>query len=103
LCLKTTISLRWHEEKCSKDGKLRHPIDEQVWKNFDEQHLDFATDSRNVRLVPVGDGFNPFRTISVSHITWLMVLLSYNFPPWWFMKGEYFVIFTNPRVTITRD
>ncbi|XP_004514322.1 uncharacterized protein [Cicer arietinum] len=89
MCSKTASSLTWHEEERSKDGKLRHPADEEAWKEFDKRHLDFALDSRNIRLGLSSDGFNPFRTMNVSHSTWPVLLVPYNFPPWCCMKAEY--------------
>ena len=75
MCSKMADSLRWHEEKRSKDGKLRHPADGLAWKGFDRVHPDFAQDCRNMRLGLSSDGFNPFRTMSISHSTWLVVLM----------------------------
>ncbi|XP_060200861.1 uncharacterized protein LOC132629147 [Lycium barbarum] len=89
MCSKTADKLRWHDEERSKDGKLRHPADGQAWKDFDSLHPDFAKDSRNLRLGLASDGFNPFRTMSISHSTWPVVLIVYNFPPWMSMKQEY--------------
>jgi hypothetical protein len=89
MCSKTASSLTWHDEDRSKDGKLRHPADGQAWKDFDGHHPDFAVDSRNIRLGLASDGFNPFRTMNVSHSTWPVILIPYNFPPWWCMKAEY--------------
>ncbi|KAH0784184.1 hypothetical protein KY290_003782 [Solanum tuberosum] len=81
MCSKTVDSLRWHDEERSKDGKLRHPADGQAWKDFDRLHPFFAQDSRNVRLGLASDGFNPFRTMSISHSTWPVMLMAYNLPP----------------------
>ncbi|XP_025640500.1 uncharacterized protein [Arachis hypogaea] len=89
LCSKTAESLRWHDEHRSKDGKLRHPADGQSWKDFDRLHPDFAEESRNIRLGLASDRFNPFRTMSISHSTWPVVLVAYNLPPWCCMKPEY--------------
>ncbi|XP_068467230.1 uncharacterized protein [Phaseolus vulgaris] len=89
MCSKTAESMRWHEEERSKDGKMRHPADGEAWKNFDSLHEDFSTDSRNVRLGLASDGFNPFRTMSISHSTWPVMMVVYNFPPWLCMKPEY--------------
>ncbi|KAG6487522.1 hypothetical protein ZIOFF_056110 [Zingiber officinale] len=69
LCSKTAGSLRWHEEERSKDGKLRHPADGEAWKDFDKCHPNFASDSRNIRLGLTNNGFNPFRSMNVSHKT----------------------------------
>ena len=75
MCSKTVDSLRWHEEERSKDGKLRHPTDGLAWKDFNRVHPDFAQDCRNLRLGLSSDGLNPFRTMSISHSTWLVVLM----------------------------
>ena len=90
--LKTADSLRWHDEERSKDGKLSHPADGQAWIHFDRLHPYFALDSRNVRLGLASDGFNPFRTISISHSTWPVVLMMYNLSPWMCMKSEYSIL-----------
>ncbi|XP_058774236.1 uncharacterized protein LOC131648500 [Vicia villosa] len=89
MCSKTASSLRWHDEERSKDGKLRHPADGEAWKEFDKCHAEFADESRNIRLGLASDGFNPFRTMNLSYSTWPVVLIPYNFPPWWCMKAEY--------------
>ncbi|XP_050875974.1 uncharacterized protein LOC127079634 [Lathyrus oleraceus] len=89
MCSKTASSLRWHDEERSKDGKLRHPADGEAWKEFDKCHSEFADEPRNIRLGLASDGFNPFRTMNLSHSTWPVVLIPYNFPPWWCMKAEY--------------
>ncbi|XP_057444576.1 uncharacterized protein LOC130736810 [Lotus japonicus] len=92
MCSKTASSTRWHEEERSKDGKLRHPADGEAWQFFDKCHRDFADDSRNIRLGLASDGFNPFRSMSLSHSTWPVILIPYNFPPWWCMKAEYSIL-----------
>ncbi|XP_073219652.1 uncharacterized protein [Cicer arietinum] len=89
MCSKTASSLRWHEEERSKDGKLRHPADGEAWKEFDKRPPDFALDSRNIILGLSSNGFNPFRTTNVSHSTWPVLLIPYNFPPWCCMKAKY--------------
>ena len=89
MCSRTADTLRWHDEGHCKDGKLRHPADGQSWKDFDGLHPDFAKDSRNLRLGLASDGFNPYRTMSISHSTWPVVLMVYNLPPWMSMKPEY--------------
>ncbi|XP_025632772.1 uncharacterized protein [Arachis hypogaea] len=48
--------------------------------------------SHNVaRLGLSSDGFNPYRTMSISHNT-PVVLMAYNLPPWMSMKQEYFML-----------
>ena len=66
MCSKTSIAMRWHDTKQLRDGNLRHPADGDAWKDFDSLHPDFANDSRNIRLGLLSDGFNPFRTMSIS-------------------------------------
>ncbi|KAH0652742.1 hypothetical protein KY289_030420 [Solanum tuberosum] len=87
MCSKMADSLRWHEEEHSKDGKLRHPADGLAWKDFDRLHPDFALDCRNLRLGLSSDRFNPFRTMSISHRTWPVMLMVYNLPPSMCMKS----------------
>ncbi|XP_057747099.1 uncharacterized protein LOC130966327 [Arachis stenosperma] len=92
MCSATAKSMRWHDEERRKDDKLRHPADGQSWKEFDNRHTNFALDTRNVRLGLSSDGFNPYRTMSISHSTWPVVLMAYNLPPWMSMKQEYFML-----------
>jgi len=34
--------MRWHKEKRSEDGKMRHPMDSKAWKHLDELYANFA-------------------------------------------------------------
>ncbi|XP_062170410.1 uncharacterized protein LOC133876141 [Alnus glutinosa] len=77
---------KWHADKRTKDGVLRHPADGLAWKEFDERYPEFASDPRNVRLGLSSDGFNPFGNMSTSHSTWPVMLIPYNLPPWMCMK-----------------
>ena len=86
MCLETAKYMTWHEEERPKDGNLRHPADGQSWKEFDLKYPEFAEEPRNVRLGLSSDGFNPFRTMSISHSTWPVVLVNYNLPPWMSVK-----------------
>ncbi|GKB69874.1 hypothetical protein Tco_0931286 [Tanacetum coccineum] len=38
------------------------------------------------------DRFNPFRTMTISHSTWPVVLIPYNLPPWLCMKQPSFIL-----------
>ncbi|XP_074290910.1 uncharacterized protein LOC141617636 [Silene latifolia] len=84
--------MTWHADERPKDGYLRHPADGLAWQKFDSLYPSFASEPRNVRLGLASDGFNPFRTMSVAHSTWPVVLINYNLPPWMFMKPEYFML-----------
>ncbi|XP_071699583.1 uncharacterized protein [Rutidosis leptorrhynchoides] len=81
--------MRWHEESRTKDGRLRHLADSLAWKTFDYENIEFAKEPRNVRLGLASDGFNPFGNMSVSHITWPVILMPYNLPPWLCMKKPF--------------
>lgn len=71
---------------------MRHPADSFAWKDFDRQHPNFSHDSRNVRLGLASDGFNPFKTMTISHSTWPVILIPYNLPPWMCMKQPNFIL-----------
>ncbi|XP_012846411.1 PREDICTED: uncharacterized protein LOC105966400 [Erythranthe guttata] len=81
MCTETSPLMRWHAEGRIDDGVQRHPADSLAWKTFDQQHSLFASDCRNVRLGLATDRFNPFKSMSVSHSTWPVILVPYNFPP----------------------
>ncbi|KAL5844117.1 hypothetical protein ACOSQ4_010075 [Xanthoceras sorbifolium] len=78
--------MKWHVEGRTDDGVLRHPAVSRAWKAFDKGNPDFASDSRNFRLGLAADSFNPFRTMSTTHSTWLVLFISYNLPSWMCMK-----------------
>jgi hypothetical protein len=84
--------MRWHAGGRTKDGVLRHPTDGQAWKSFDNLYLNFAFDSRNVRLGLTSDGFNPFGNMSTSYSTWPVMIVPYNLPPWMCMKQLSFIL-----------
>ncbi|KAL4306535.1 hypothetical protein AHAS_Ahas16G0188000 [Arachis hypogaea] len=92
MCPDTAEALRWHDEQRLKDDCIRHPTDGQAWKNLDTRYPNFSKELRNLRLGLASDGFNPFRTMNVSHSTWPIVLMVYNFPPWMSMKSKYYML-----------
>ncbi|XP_074350584.1 uncharacterized protein LOC141689948 [Apium graveolens] len=87
-------SITWHALARKKDGKLRHPIDGKSWKSLDTKYPEFGAEMRNVRLGLAADGFNPYRSMNISHSTWPVVLLNYNLPPWLIMKPENLILST---------
>ncbi|XP_073102509.1 uncharacterized protein [Elaeis guineensis] len=89
---KTAELMRWHEKERIKDGVQRHPADSIAWRTFDERNPSFAADCRNIRLGLAADGFNPFRSMSIAHSTWPVVLIPYNLPPWMSMKQPFFIL-----------
>jgi len=92
LSSKTASLTRWHDEDRKKDGLLRHPTDSPLWQDFDEKHLEFSADSRNIRLAFATDGFNPFRMNNVSYSVWPGICIPLNFPPSMCMKQSNFIL-----------
>ena len=92
LCLKMADSLSGHEEERSKDRKLRHPTDGPALRDFDRFHPDFTLDYRNVRLALFIDGFNQFRTMSISQRTSPIILMLNNLLLWMCMKSEFSIL-----------
>lgn len=86
---KTTTDMRWHSVKRVNDGILRHLVDGEDWKCFDNIHESFASDPRNVRLGLATSGFNSFGNMNLSYSVWPVVLFPYNLPPWMCMKDSY--------------
>ena len=70
---------------------MRHLANSEEWKEFDLQHLNFALESRNVRLGLVTDGLNPFRNMNNNYSMWLVIFISYNLPSWLVMNEPYFM------------
>ncbi|XP_026458599.1 uncharacterized protein LOC113359135 [Papaver somniferum] len=84
--------LIWHATNKSKDGKMRHPADSLAWKHIDRKFLEFASDSRNLRLGLAADGFNPFRDLSPTHSCCPVMIVVYNLPPQLCMQGENIIL-----------
>jgi hypothetical protein len=63
--------MSWHASAdCTKDdGKLRHPSDDNQWKEFDKAFPEFGKEPRNVRFALSTDRMNPFGELSSSHNT----------------------------------
>lgn len=92
MCPEMDVAMKWHAKEWPNDGNIKHPTDGEAWENFDSLHPDFARDPRNVRLGLSSDGFNLFRTMSLSHSTWPVMLMNYNLSPWIYMKSEYITL-----------
>ncbi|XP_077249106.1 uncharacterized protein LOC143888537 [Tasmannia lanceolata] len=84
--------MRWHDEGKKEDSVLRHLADSPAWQDFDIQHEGFSLETRNVRLGLASDGINPFRSMSITHSTWPVILIPYNLPPWMYMKQPYMMM-----------
>ncbi|GKF65220.1 hypothetical protein Tco_0191737, partial [Tanacetum coccineum] len=77
---------------CTEPDKMQHPVDGRAWKNFDIKYMDFAKELRHVRLGLAVDGFNPFGNLSQSFSMRLVILTTYNLPPWLCMKKSSFML-----------
>jgi hypothetical protein len=63
----------------------------KAWKHIDSVFPEFASEERNIQLGLALDSVNPFSNQSLSHSTWLVVLLNYNLLPWLVTK-RFFVM-----------
>ena len=59
--------MRWYIDKRVDNGIMRHPVDNEKWKEFDFKHPDFALKPRNIRLGLATDGFNPFGNMNNNY------------------------------------
>ncbi|XP_042964708.1 uncharacterized protein LOC122298930 [Carya illinoinensis] len=85
--------MRWHKEHSVDDeNMMRHPRDSVGWKEFDQEHISFSVDARNVRLGLANDVFNPFNNMSKPYNVWPVILVPYNLPPWLCMKDQFFML-----------
>nr|GEZ34679.1 hypothetical protein [Tanacetum cinerariifolium] len=89
----TAKEMIWHATgKCTKPGKMQHPVDGREWKNFDTKYPDFVKEPRNVRLGLAADGFNLFGNLSQAYSMWSVILTTYNLPSWLCMKESSFIL-----------
>ncbi|RVW24082.1 hypothetical protein CK203_091324 [Vitis vinifera] len=84
--------LIWHAEGGEFDGKMRHPSDSPSWKVIDHRCPDFAAKPRNLRLAISAGGINPHRSLSSRYSCWLVVMITYNLPPWLCMKRKFMML-----------
>ncbi|XP_071699679.1 uncharacterized protein [Rutidosis leptorrhynchoides] len=83
----TAKDMIWHATgRCTKDGKMRHPVDGRSWREIDKRYPNFAREPKNVRLGLAADGFNPFGNMNNAYSMWPVILTMYNTPPWICMK-----------------
>lgn len=94
MCKDFSKQMTWHAVGRKKDGKLRHPADGEAWRMMDAKYPEFSSENRNIRLGIASDGFNPYRTMSISHSTWPIIVVNYNLPPWLNMKPENLILST---------
>jgi hypothetical protein len=74
--------MTWHHFHRSDDGVLVYPSNGEAWKKFNQDHQDFASNPRNIRLRLCIDGFSPFNMFSNVYSCWSVIVTVYNLPPW---------------------
>ncbi|XP_074377014.1 uncharacterized protein LOC141718530 [Apium graveolens] len=67
MCMEYSKLMKWHDVGRQQDGKVRHPADTEAWKTIDADYPDFSLENRNVSLGVASDGFNPYRSMNLSH------------------------------------
>ncbi|KAJ8755630.1 hypothetical protein K2173_022225 [Erythroxylum novogranatense] len=102
----TASHMRWHAEHKQEDGVMTYPSDALAWKHFNDTHVEFSVDSRNVRLGLSTDGFQPFGQSGQQYSSWPIIITPYNLPPWMCLKEAYMFLTvivpgpTNPKQKI---
>nr|GEV35642.1 hypothetical protein [Tanacetum cinerariifolium] len=80
----TAKEMNWHAtRKCTKPGKMQHPVDGRAWKNIKTKYLNFAKEPRNVQLGLDADCFNPFGNLSQAYNMWLTKRSIFNELEYW--------------------
>ena len=72
-------------------GVMRHPVDGQSWKDFNNRYPQSVTDSLIIRLGLATNDFHPFGNIGIYSM-WPVVLTTYSLPPWLCLKGMYLML-----------
>ena len=89
---KDAKNLTCHKNGRLDDGKLRHPADSPQWRFIDDKFENFKKEERNLRLALSTDGMNAFGSLSSTHNTWPVILVTYNLPPELCVKGNYMML-----------
>jgi hypothetical protein len=58
-----------------------HLFDGEVWKAFDMEYKDFASETMNVRVAIATDRFNPYGMGAASYTCWPVFIIPLNLPP----------------------
>jgi hypothetical protein len=62
---------------------VRHLCGSKAWRHFPT----FCNDAKNIHFALTVDGVNPFKQTLSSWLTWPVMLLNYNLPPWFRIVG----------------
>ena len=84
--------MTWWSENLSTDGTMRNVADSPAWRHVDDTFVDFAADTRNVRLILSTDGVNPFSFKTSTWSLWPILMFIANLPPWAMTKKFFYSI-----------
>ena len=73
------------------DGKIRIPNDCDAWKHIYTKWPKFLNEPRNMHLGLAIDG-NPYKMKSTKWLTWQLLLVNYNIPPWLCIKKVHMIL-----------
>ncbi|XP_039126954.1 uncharacterized protein LOC120263115 [Dioscorea cayenensis subsp. rotundata] len=76
-----TTHMTWHATHERNEGVMQHPSDVEAWKHFNRTFLDFAEETRNIRLGFCADSFAPHGQFGRTYLCWPVVVTPYNLPP----------------------
>lgn len=84
--------LTGYTKHVSSDDIMRSVVDSPAWKHIDNdpEFGDFGKEKRNMRFALSLDGVNPFKLSNTNWSTWPILLLCYNFEPW-FVTKKFFI------------
>lgn len=84
--------LTGHTKHVSTDDVMRSVVDSPAWKHIDSDVAfgNFGAEDRNMRLALALDGVNPFKLNNTNWSTWPILILIYNFEPW-FVTKKFFI------------
>jgi len=87
----------------SDDGIMRFVVDSLVWKHIDNDPTfgNFGAEVRNMHLALSLDGVNPFKLSNTNWSTWPVLILIYNFEPWFLQRSLHFFVYTHLKENVT--
>jgi hypothetical protein len=79
----------FHPKKRSRDDVLQMPANVSALNYIEEKWPIFKEEPRNVRLLLVADGVNPFGELCSTYSVWPIFVINNNLPPWMSIKREH--------------
>lgn len=69
---------RWNTNERICDGNILHVVDSLQWNKISLLFLNFALESRKLRLELATNRINLIGNMSINHASWLILLIIYN-------------------------